>query len=62
MHPVLSAQLANAVDADRRRQAVEARRAAARRRRRPAGMRAPVQPGMSRSLTSLRRLVSAERG
>jgi len=62
MHPVLSAHLANAVSADRRRRAIEARRAAARAREGAGGMRAPVQPGMSRSLTSLRRLVSAPRG
>ena len=55
MHPVLSAQLANAVNADRRR------RDALRGRRTSGHERAPVQPGASRSLTSLRRLASVQR-
>jgi hypothetical protein len=61
MHPVLSAQLANAVAEERRRQA-EAYRRAARSQRRRGGTRAPVQPGSSRSLTSLRRLLSVRPG
>jgi hypothetical protein len=60
MHPVLSAQLANAVLAERHRRAAAVR--AARLSRRTSGHeRAPVQPGASRSLTSLRRLASAPR-
>ena len=58
MHPVLSAQLVNALAEERRREA-EANRRAARSQRRRRGTRAPVQPGSSRSLSSLRRLLSA---
>ena len=61
MHPVLSAQLANALAEERRRQA-EGYRRATRSQRRRAGIRAPVQPGSSRSLTSLRRLLSVRPG
>jgi hypothetical protein len=61
MHPVLSAQLANALYEERRLHAEAARRPA--RRQRGAGTsRAPVQPGASRSLTSLRRLLSIGSG
>ena len=60
MHPVLSAQLVNAMYEERRRHA-EANRRAARWQRRRSG-RAPVQPGSSRSLTSLRRLLSVGPG
>jgi hypothetical protein len=59
MHPYLSAQLANALNAERRRDA--ANRRAARLRRTDGHGRAPVQPGASRSLTSLRRLASVQR-
>jgi hypothetical protein len=61
MHPVLSAQLANAIFEERRRNA-EASRRAARRQRGAGTSRAPVQPGASRSLTSLRRLLSIGSG
>jgi hypothetical protein len=60
MHPVLSAQLANAINGERRRRDAALRRAA-RLRRTDGHERAPVQPGASRSLTSLRRLASAPR-
>jgi hypothetical protein len=60
MHPTLIAQLANAIISERQRDA--ATRRAARRGRRANGHEgAPVQPGMSRSLTSLRRLASTPR-
>lgn len=60
MHPTLSAQLATAIISERRRRDA-AIRGAARRRRANGHERAPVQPGMSRSLTSLRRLASTPR-
>jgi hypothetical protein len=60
MHPILSAHLANAVSAERRRQAA-ARRASLRGLRSSGHERAPVQPGMSRLLTSLRRLAATPR-
>jgi hypothetical protein len=59
MHPYLSAQIVNALNAGRRRDA--ANRRAARLRRTDGHERAPVQPGASRSLTSLRRLASVQR-